>query len=376
MMDQLQIHIYDLKIPFRNSFSHTSATRNRTQTIIIKVTDGNLTGYGESCPREYVTGESIDSATNFFRSIKEGLLASVNSFEDLNTFQLLHTIRISENFAAWCAIELAFLDFFGRKEGRTLEDLFDVNSTFKPTSYSAVIGDKSFEGFAKDVDSYNQFGFKDFKLKLSGKTQDDYRKLTYLKEMIPEATVRVDANNLWKNLNEVTEFVNNVPHELSGIEEPLISKSLDELVELSQLIECKIILDESFKSIEDLGTIEDEAHRFVLNLRVSKQGGLLNSMELAKACIAKGIELIIGAQVGETAILTRASIALARCINHQVRTMEGAFGTLFLIEDLTDPSIQFGKNGKLNLADFINVDNKGNQLIIDAQTIRKFSHES
>jgi L-alanine-DL-glutamate epimerase-like enolase superfamily enzyme len=296
--------------------------------------------------------------------------------EELNDFRLRYTKRISKNFAAWCAIELAFLDFFGRKEGRTLEDFFSINSLFKPTSYTAVIGDKPFDGFAKDVDSYNQFGFKDFKLKLSGENQEDYRKLTYLKETIPESTVRVDANNLWKSLKEVTEFVNNAPYELSGIEEPLDSKSLEELVALTPLIQCKIILDESFKSIEDLRIIENKADRFVLNLRVSKQGGLFNSLDLAKACIAKGIELIIGAQVGETAILTRASIALVRCIDHQVRTMEGAFGTLFLMEDLTDPSIQFGQNGNLNLTDFINSDDKGNQLTIDAQTVRKFSHES
>jgi len=56
--------------------------------------------------------------------------------------------------------------------------------------------------------------------------------------------------------------------------------------------------------------------------------------------------------------------------------MEGAFGTLFLMEDLTDRSLKFGRNGTLNLVDFINIEEKGNQLRINAQTIKKFSHES
>jgi L-alanine-DL-glutamate epimerase-like enolase superfamily enzyme len=376
MRDQLQISIYDLKIPFKNSFSHTSATRNVTQTIIVEITDGSVTGYGESCPREYVTGESIKSTFHFFDSIKDEVLACVNSFEDLNNYRLEHSKEISDNFAGWCAIELAFLDFLGRRDRKTLEELFAVDSAFKPTSYSAVIGAKSFEGFAQDVQKYDQFGFNDFKLKLSGNNEDDYKKLSYLKETVAGSTVRVDANNLWQNLEDVQDFVKNAPFQLTGIEEPLVSKSLEELVQLSQLIDCKIILDESFKSIEDLEIIQDNAGSFVVNLRISKQGGLLNSLDIARACLKKNIELIIGAQVGETAILTRASITLSRTINNEVRTMEGAFGTLFLMEDLTDRSLKFGRNGTLNLVDFINIEEKGNQLRINAQTIKKFSHES
>ncbi|MFT5859144.1 MAG: L-alanine-DL-glutamate epimerase-like enolase superfamily enzyme [Flavobacteriaceae bacterium] len=376
MNKELQLQLYNLKIPFRNSFSHTSATRSETQSVIIQVTDGMLSGFGEGCPREYVTGESLNSVILFFELVKDDLLKSVNSIKELNAFRLQNTEKIKANFAAWCSIELAFLDFFGRRQEKTLEELMNTEFGNQPTRYSAVIGDKSFEGFAKDVSSYKEYGFADFKLKLSGDIEDDYKKLSHIKTSIPGSQVRVDANNLWHNSQDVIDFVNNSPIELSGIEEPLLSKNLDELIELSKELKCKIVLDESFRTIDDLSLIELHSEQFILNLRVSKQGGLLNSLEIAKACIAQKLELSIGAQVGETAILTRASIALARCINNNVKTMEGAFGTLFLVEDLIKKSLQFGKGGVLNLEDFVAIDDKGNQLEIEIQTLLKYSHGS
>ena len=56
-----------------------------------------------------------------------------------------------------------------------------------------------------------------------------------------------------------------------------------------------------------------------------------------------GIGIIVGAQVGETSILTRASLAVMN--EHAAITLiaaEGAFGTLLLEHDLTEPCLMFG----------------------------------
>ncbi len=57
------INCYQLHIPFRTAFSHSSATRVKTESIWVEITsDNGLTGYGESCPRDYVTGETLSEA--------------------------------------------------------------------------------------------------------------------------------------------------------------------------------------------------------------------------------------------------------------------------------------------------------------------------
>ena len=58
MIDSL--HARALQIPFKVAFSHASASRDTTHSLWVEVTlhDGSV-GYGEGCPRDYVTGETL-----------------------------------------------------------------------------------------------------------------------------------------------------------------------------------------------------------------------------------------------------------------------------------------------------------------------------
>ncbi len=63
-VERFELSAVDL--PFRVSFKHSAAERRRSESLFLKcVTDGGPfggTGFGESLPREYVTGESRDGA--------------------------------------------------------------------------------------------------------------------------------------------------------------------------------------------------------------------------------------------------------------------------------------------------------------------------
>ena len=72
-----------------------------------------------------------------------------------------------------------------------------------------------------------------------------------------------------------------------------------------------VILDESATRMEDLASLQSGA-TYVLNARVSKQGGLLRTLAIIRAARARGMKIIVGAQVGETSILARAGIVAAR----------------------------------------------------------------
>jgi L-Ala-D/L-Glu epimerase len=87
----------------------------------------------------------------------------------------------------------------------------------------------------------------------------------------------------------------------------------------------------------------------VPNIRISKMGGLLRSLAIAEECQKRGIKFIIGAQVGETSILTRSAISLANAYRDNLIAQEGAYGTHLLEHDITDAPIMFGKGGAVNL---------------------------
>jgi hypothetical protein len=74
-------------------------------------------------------------------------------------------------------------------------------------------------------------------------------------------------------------------------------------------------------------------------------GGLIRSIDVAKECRNLNMRFIIGAQVGETSLLTRTALSLANAYRDVLIGQEGAYGTLLLQYDITERPLMFGKNG-------------------------------
>jgi L-alanine-DL-glutamate epimerase-like enolase superfamily enzyme len=78
-------------------------------------------------------------------------------------------------------------------------------------------------------------------------------------------------------------------------------------------------------------------------------GGLLRSLAVAQRCRERGIAMIVGAQVGETSLLTRAALIVAQAARDIVVAQEGAFGTMLLESDAVQPMLMFGAAGELDV---------------------------
>ena len=91
-----------------------------------------------------------------------------------------------------------------------------------------------------------------------------------------------------------------------------------------------------------------EAARWIANIRVSKMGGLLRSLDVVAAARQAGLGIIVGAQVGETSLLTRAALTVAQAAGPALVAQEGAFGTHLLQRDVCDPPVMFGAGGVLD----------------------------
>ena len=74
-------------------------------------------------------------------------------------------------------------------------------------------------------------------------------------------------------------------------------------------------------------------------------------MEVAACAASRGIGVIVGAQVGETSILTRAGLTVMQAAGSNLVASEGAFGTHLLREDLVPRSLMFGDGGVLTWED-------------------------
>jgi L-alanine-DL-glutamate epimerase-like enolase superfamily enzyme len=105
-----------------------------------------------------------------------------------------------------------------------------------------------------------------------------------------------------------------------------------------------VILDESFAGPAELGRLEPGPH-YLVNLRLSRLGGLLRTLQALEAARAAGVGLILGAHVGETSLLARAGLAVAGRAGSGLEAYEGAYGAWLLKRDPLTPSITFGRDG-------------------------------
>lgn len=336
-----------IDIRFRQRFAHASAVRDGTEGVLVKATTASgATGFGEGCPRRYVSGEGVESAARFFAALGGATLGAVGDIESLRAFAGRRRAAIDANPAAWCAIELALLDAMARERGQPVEATLSLPALAGSFQYTAVIGDSAPGAFERLLGRYRSAGFRQFKLKLSGDLRRDRAKLACFRGQ-PGETVRVDANNLWPNALEAASYLEALAYPVAAVEEPVGAGDFDELVAFADRTGLPVILDESLLRGATLEQLPGPAERWIANLRVSKLGGLLRSLEAVSAARRRGIRIVVGAQVGETSLLARAALPVARAAGKLLAGQEGAFGPLLLERDLCDPPLVFGGRGVL-----------------------------
>lgn len=349
-MSALRIEAGTFPVPFKVVFKHTSAARAATENVIVRVTDdaGNE-GYGEGCPRSYVTGETESGALAF-------LSEHASAFSDVEDLaglrEQIETNRelIDANPAAFCALELALIDLLARRAGRPVDTFLGVSTHRDNFAYSAVLGDSGPAVYRAQVLRYRFGGLRHYKLKISGDVERDRSKLRWFRGRLGRwvaATVRIDANNLWSDPAQAIAHLRALDYPFLGIEEPLAAGDHDGFLAIAEALDSRIILDESLLRSGQVSDLPGDPSRWILNCRVSKSGGLVRSVDLITTSVERGLGVIVGAHVGETSLLTRAGLVAATAAGDALLAQEGAFGTFLLSSDITASPLMFGRAGQL-----------------------------
>lgn len=360
-------------MPFRIVFRHTTAAREATENVIVALRDADGTvGYGEGCPRSYVTGETFDGATRFLNEHGPSFVADVSDVNRLRGWIDGHRELIDANPAAFCALELAAIDLFARRERCSVEALLGLPPLTGPFAYSAVLGDSGPLTYGAQLVRYRLGGLRHFKLKLSGDPDRDRTKFRWFRGRLGRfvaQSVRVDANNLWRDPSTASDYLRALDHPLLGIEEPLAADDVEGFAAIAEAVGSPIILDESLLRPEQLATLPGRPEHWILNCRISKSGGLIRSLDLIAAATERGLKVIVGAHVGETSLLTRAALAAASSAGDHLVAQEGAFGTHLLRSDLCNDPIMFGRSGLLGSEELASIGPYGLGVMVDEQRL-------
>lgn len=350
-MNITSIHASALAIAFKQSFRHASAARAAGQSLWLQIrSDCGHVGYGEGCPREYVSGESVAGCLAFVAQYEAHWRQAISDIASLRVWVDAHHELIDRHRSAWNAVELALLDLFAQTAGHSVEHalgLADLDGCFR---YTAVLGDASTERFTSELARYTKAGFREFKVKLSGDLARDRDKVRALRRAgIAPLAVRADANNLWTDAQHAIAHLLALDFAFRALEEPLGVGDYAGMARIGAACSGAIIVDESVLRIDQLAALVSPT-AWIINLRVSKMGGLLRALRMADEIRRAGFGLIISAHVGETSVLTRAALMVANASRDILIAQEGAFGTHLLTHDVLVEPVMFGAAGMLDVA--------------------------
>ena len=342
----MEFRVASCPFPFRGSFEHASAVRERAENVIVVAegTNGQY-GLGEGCPRSYVTGETVATALDAIARWRQAGIEAITDVAALTAWMERNRADIDTNPSAFAALEIALLDLFARQAGQPIEQFLGIATPDIELRTSAVYGTGGTAKFLVQAALFNLNGMGTAKLKVSGNAERDRRRARLLSRFGP---LRIDANNLWASADAAIAALKQLQGFAWAVEEPISSRNWQGLADVGAQTGMTIILDESVTRQEDLAALASGA-TYILNARVSKQGGLLRTLAIIRAARDRGIKIIVGAQVGETSILARAGIVAAQAAATDLVAFEGAFGTRLLVRDAVTPSIGFGYRGCVRL---------------------------
>lgn len=345
MLTLRRLSVLEVRIPFRFTFRHALAARSEGHGILVRAESADgAAGFGECVPRSYVTGETPESVVAAlsgdlgrpwpgasFRTFEEAVAALRGAAEHLPR----------DRHAAFCALELAVLDVAGRTFGRSAGDVAGPPAAAS-AHYSGVVSADTLESSLKALEAIKGFGLSEVKLKVGMSPEADIELLRRARDVLGESCgLRIDANCAWSAEEAQRRLDAFAPFRLQAVEQPLPGDDLEGLAWLTARSPVPVIVDESLASAADARALIGMRACHHFNIRVSKCGGLINAARLRDLGAAAGIGCQVGAQVGETVLLSAAGRHLATR-TPGVLFCEGSYGRMLLesdigVQDLTIP---------------------------------------
>lgn len=330
----------------RLTFAHNLAERTTVHTILVQVAEnGKTAGWGQALPRNYLTGETIESCMHdlttlwpheveqvlFPRSSDKNNRIPAHVFLDCLR-PLYEQADSNRKNASYSAFETALVDHLCRAnaiEGRTMWGM--------PAARVPLVGVIPAMGVRKSywlARLLKLLGYSRFKVKVGKDEATDTRRLEAVREAIGSSSwLAVDANAAWEAEEACRRIAGLRKFSVSLAEEPLTPAAKDMLTlgELEKETGMAIMADESLCTLADADRLLGEGSPSWWNLRIGKNGGFSGLRALSRKAAQANVKLYGGVLVGETSCLAAAGRAAMGLVNYEC--MEYGFPRVFIKGD-------------------------------------------
>lgn len=258
-------------------------------TVIVVETDAGITGYGEVCP--------LGSA--YLPSYAEGVRTGLKEIgpkllgldpRDLGVLNKRMDQAMRGHPYVKSGIDVACWDILGKATGLPVVTLLGGRFGDDFRLYRAI-SQESPADMAKRVHQYRAEGYSKFQLKVGGDPDTDIARIEACAAELETGDVLIaDANTGWL-MHEAARVVDAVRNIDVYIEQPCTS--YEECLAIRRRTARPFILDEVIDSLSAVLKGHADLAMDVINLKISKVGGLTKAKQIRDLCQALGIAMTI-----------------------------------------------------------------------------------
>lgn len=285
-MSRFKIEFEKLELVPSHPFTIARGTKETVPNVLVKLTGDSIVGLGEAGPNSRYN-EDADSVIAFLKKLPASFFDDINSAEAL--WKKLQQINQPVQ-SAKTAVEMAWLDWWGKSHGQPLWKLWNAPSqTTPPTSFTIGLDDI-------DVIQQKVKGAKDYPiLKVKLGTDRDEEIIKGIRE-VSDQVIRVDANEGWEDLATAKKAIRFLADQnVEFIEQPMPASCKEELVDLKEWSPLPIVADESFVGREYMDEIAEQFDG--INIKLQKVGSLVEASKLIEKARERNLEVMIGCMI-------------------------------------------------------------------------------
>ena len=329
----IRIFAHRVELPLREGSYKWSGGKSVTvfdSTIVGVETDTGLVGYGEVCP----LGPFYLPA--YAAGVRAGLRELAPHLIGLDPRELL---KLNQRMDAALkghpyvksGIDIACWDILGRATGLPVCVLMGGRFGESVRLYRAI-SQESPDQMAASVAGYCAEGYTRFQLKVGGDPDQDIARIRQVRAILqPNGRLVADANTGWTQ-HEAMRVVRAVRDLDVYIEQPCLT--YEECLSVRRHTNHPFILDENIDGLDMLLRAKADLAMDIVNLKISKLGGLTKTKQVRDLCVSMGIAMTLEDSWGGD--ITTAAIAhLAHSTPEEYRFTSTDFNSYVTVSTAT-----------------------------------------
>lgn len=286
------IKFWQVDLPLREgrySWSNGNFVDVFDSTVVAVETDAGIIGYAECCP----LGSAYLPA--YALGVRSGIAELAPKLigldpTDIGTLNRHMDAVLRGHPYVKAPLDIACWDILGKVTGMPVYKLLGGAAQDRIALYRAI-SQESPEAMAGKIAGYRQEGYTKFQLKVGGNADTDIARIYQTRAILAPGDILVaDANTGWTRA-EAARIVSAIASVDVYIEQPC--PTYEECLSVRRRTARPFVLDEVIDDVGTLMTALTEDAMDIINLKISKVGGLTKARLMRDICVTTGTPMTI-----------------------------------------------------------------------------------